>query len=80
MTHSKIMGERLHYWKRQNSKSQTELATRLGTSQVTVQRWESGNAKVIRIDHLVGLADIMGVSLDYLLGRECASKIGGSDV
>lgn len=48
--------------------SQTDLAARLGVKPCTVSRWESGE-KVPELTTLLKLADVFGVTLDYLLGR-----------
>lgn len=49
--------------------TQAELADRLGISRVTLTNWEIGRANP---DHetLVRIADLFGVTTDYLLGRD----------
>ena len=48
--------------------SQAELAEKLGVRQQTVGKWES-SVTVPRQPMLQKLADIFGVTTDYLLGR-----------
>ena len=48
--------------------SQQELADRMGVSRSTVAMWETGTNP--SADALKKLADIFGVSLDYLMERE----------
>lgn len=45
-----------------------EVANRVGVSESTVQRWESGNIKNLRHDRIVRLADVLEVSPSYLMG------------
>jgi transcriptional regulator with XRE-family HTH domain len=48
--------------------SQAALAAKLGVKQSTVGGWESGNREP-NFDTLLKIADLFGVSVDYLLGR-----------
>ncbi len=48
--------------------SQSALAQNLGVKQSTVGGWESGNREP-NFDTLSKIADLFGVSADYLLGR-----------
>lgn len=52
-----------------------EAAAKLGVSQPTLGAWE-GERKSPGLDNLENMADLYGVSTDYLLGR---SEQGGSD-
>lgn len=53
--------------------TQEDVAAALGVSRVAVTLWESGvNQPSAR--YLVPLADLLGVSVDYLLGRVPASQ------
>lgn len=47
----------------------TEMAERLGVSQPTLSSWESGR-KAAPLEALIKMADIYGVTTDYLLGRD----------
>lgn len=49
--------------------TQAEVAGALGVSSVVYSRYETG-ARQPSIDILVRLADIFGVTVDYLLGRQ----------
>lgn len=48
---------------------QADLAERLDVATATIQRWETGNRTPDAKD-LVRLADVLGTSIDELLGRE----------
>ena len=52
-----------------------EAAAKLGVSQPTLSAWE-GERKSPGLDNLENMADLYGVSTDYLLGR---SEQGGGD-
>lgn len=43
-----------------------EISTRVGVAEPTVQRWESGNIKMIKGDKLNKLADVLQISLQEL--------------
>lgn len=49
--------------------TQKDIAELMDVNINTVSRWETG-AKLIPVDKLIKLADILEVSLDYLAGRE----------
>lgn len=53
--------------------SQAELAEQLGISQQEVSRYERGETKA-PVNYLADVAEICGVSVDYLLGRESENK------
>lgn len=47
-----------------------DIANKMGVSEATVQRWESGNIKSLRYDRISKLADILHVSPSLLMGWE----------
>ena len=47
-----------------------EIADKMGVSEATVQRWESGNIKSLRQGRISQLADILRVSPAALMGWE----------
>ena len=53
--------------------TQTELAKRIGNSQRNISNWETG-ASEPDLATVVQLADIFGVSLDELFGRDVALR------
>lgn len=59
--------------------SQQDLAERLGTTQQTIQRYESG-ARDIKSSVLVNLSKILGVTISYLLGMENSAIPNNSTV
>lgn len=62
--------------------SQVNIAKKLGVTEGTVRHWESGRF-VPSLHSAVALADILEISLDYLVGRDqYVSKVtqeGGKD-
>lgn len=48
--------------------SREDLARRMGVSYMTVRNWERGNTDP-SATQIKALADLFGVSTDYLLGR-----------
>ena len=53
--------------------TQAEVASALGVSSVVYSRYETGSRQP-SIDILIQLADIFGVTVDYLLGRGRTSR------
>lgn len=60
--------ERLRYLRKQQRLSQGTLAEKLGVSLRNLQRYEQGGTEA-PVSILSKLADIFGVTTDYLLGR-----------
>ena len=58
--------------------SQVQLALRLGVSQGTVARWESG-VRVPQAGNLIKMANILGCSVDALLGLNTQSAAAAND-
>lgn len=61
-----MLSEKIRELRRKSGLSQEELADKLDVSRQAVSKWETG-AAVPTADTLVNLADLFGVSLDYLL-------------
>ena len=49
--------------------TQLQVANALGVSSVVYSRYETGNRQP-SVDTLIRLADLFGVTVDYLLGRQ----------
>ena len=47
-----------------------EIADKMGVSEATVQRWESGNIKNMRQERISKLAELLHVTPAYLMGWE----------
>ena len=60
--------ERLREARIESSFSQRDMAARFGITDRSYRRWEAGDAEP-SIDAMVELADLFGVSLDWLCGR-----------
>ncbi len=65
----KIFIERLLEQRTLNGYTQKQLAEMLGITQPSYIRYENGTSEPTQ-ENLVKLADIFGVSVDYLLGRD----------
>lgn len=57
--------------------SQVTLAKKMGVSKQAVSNWENDNIQP-SIEMLVRLADVFGVTTDYLLGRERIPRLDTS--
>lgn len=59
--------ERLKFLRKQKGLVQKELAALLGVKRGTVASWEAGTTP--ELGYVTKMAEIFGVSIDYLLGR-----------
>lgn len=64
--------------RKKNNYSQTEIAQKLNVVQATYNGYETEKYEP-NIETLCKLADIYGVSLDYLIGREFKDEVGYLD-
>lgn len=62
-----IIGTKIGELRREKAMTQEEMAKRLGISAQAVSKWENGGAPDIEM--LPQIADLFGVSTDYLFGR-----------
>ena len=62
-------GEYLKEQRERLGLSQSAVANKINTSHQNISRWESGKT-LPSIDFCVKLADLYGVSLDELVGRD----------
>ena len=65
-----ILGKRVLLRRRDLRLTQKELAERTGISANTIARLERVGVQDLRGNAIARLADALGVSTDYLLGRE----------
>jgi transcriptional regulator with XRE-family HTH domain len=70
------MGTRLKRLREAAGLSQAKLAAAAGVSPRTVQNWEYGK-RTFDFESAWKLADVFGVTLDELAGREPPRKKGG---
>ncbi len=64
-----MLDKRIRQLRLERGINQKELGNAVGVSKQSVSNWENGNI-MPSIDLLIRLADVFGVSTDYLLGRE----------
>ena len=69
-----MIGERIKELRKKNRYTQKEIGEMCGVSDISVYKWETDRTEP-NIDTLCKLADIFGVSLDYLLGRTTEHEI-----
>lgn len=51
-----------------------QIAEKVGVTEATVQRWESGNIKTLRYDKVTKLAEVLKVSPSSIMGWEEAEE------
>jgi transcriptional regulator with XRE-family HTH domain len=61
------MGKRIATLRESRTWSQGELARRVGVSRATVNQWESGRIKDIRLATVLRLTEILQTNLRYLV-------------
>lgn len=62
--------ERLKALREEKEMTLAEIANKVGVSEATVQRWESGNIKQVRYGRLDKLADVLGTTPAHLMGYD----------
>jgi transcriptional regulator with XRE-family HTH domain len=67
---SESLGERIRKTRLRYGMSQAELSRRIGVSLNTMNKIEAGETPDPRASRIKAIADVLGVSADYLLGRE----------
>jgi len=71
-----MIGERLTQLRKQNKMTQEQIAKRLGIHRGTYSNYEA-NKRDPDYEMLKKIADLFGVTTDYLLGRVDSSRSGG---
>ena len=66
----RLLGERLHVARRRRGLTSAQVAERAGTTRVTISRLENVHKPAVSFDVLVRIAQVLGVSLNYLAGRK----------
>lgn len=80
MFNVKIFSERLKAARTSKHISQADLAKAVGVSAATISSYETVNgAKIPSLDKAEAIADKLGVSLDWLCGKDGAGKVKISD-
>ena len=64
-----MIGKRLKEIRMRNGLSQQALGSLIGVTKVSICGYENGT-RVPTMENLVKLADILNITVDYLLGRE----------
>ena len=67
---SEPLGERIRKARLRYGMSQAELARRIKVSLNTMNKIEAGETPDPRASRIKAIADVLGVSADYLLGRK----------
>ena len=75
---AKVIGEHIKEYRKNNNVSQRELAEMLFVSDKTISRWELGNG-LPDIELLPKIAEILGISIDKLVGAEVDGENSDSD-
>lgn len=71
------MGENIQRLRKEKALSQEYVAQKIGISRQSISLWEK-NKTVPSIENLVTLSEILGVTVDELLGREAAQPADNS--
>lgn len=69
-----IINERIKNLRKENRYTLKEIADKIGVSEGTMQRYESGYIKVIPYDHIVNLAELYDVEPAYIMGWQAEYK------
>lgn len=64
------IGKKIYNRRKELGLTQEAVAIAVGVTKSTVNKWESGQTKSIRSNHLQSLAETLGVSTSFLLNQE----------
>ena len=64
-----MLNERIRALRKEHGYSQEQMARKLHLTQGAISQWENG-LTVPAADQLIALADVFGITVDDLLGRE----------
>ena len=73
------LNENIRRLRLQHGLNQVMLAEKMNVTKQCISNWENDNI-LPSIEALVRLADLFGVSTDFLLGRECGMTIDITDL
>ena len=73
------IGERIERLRKERSLSQLQVATAAQVSRVAVTKWESGATKNLKLENLLAMCDLFGVSAEELIsGTKTALNLSQS--
>ncbi len=72
-----MLNEKIKTLRLAGNYSQVDIAEKLSVTKQTISNWENNNIQP-SVDMLVKIADLFGVTTDYLLGRDTAPRIDAS--
>lgn len=64
------VSERIQFRRKYLGLTLAEVSKRCGLSEPTVQRWETGNIKTLKLENLSALAEALETTPAYLMGWE----------
>src|SRR5690625_841701 len=64
------IGQRIRYAREKRHKTLLDVAEHLGVTEATVQRYESGNIKNLKLDTISEIASYLKINPGYLMGWE----------
>ena len=69
-----ILNEKIKSLRLSCNYSQVDVAEKLSVTKQTISNWENNNIQP-SVDMLIKIADLFGVTTDYLLGRDNIARI-----
>jgi len=72
------LGQKITFLRKKRRMNQKQLAEASGLTQATISRIESGDVTELRTHTFKRLAEALGVTVDYLIGK--TEKISPSDI
>src|SRR5699024_5995392 len=62
------VGKRIKYIREKRNRTLLEVAEYLGVAEATVQRYESGNIKNLKLDTITKIAEFLNINPSYIMG------------
>ena len=73
---NEIIGKKLLYLRKRNKLTQAELAEKLSTTPIAIERWENGETQP-DLNDLILLSQALNVSTDHLCGKKNSLAVEG---
>lgn len=72
--------QRIKRLREERKLSQQQVADKVHVSRVAVTKWESGQTANLKLGNLLGLCELFGVSVEYLIRGDRATGTKGRDM
>lgn len=73
-----LIGNRLYTARTSKKITLEQAGNKIGVNKSTIQRWETGNVEKFKIPMLEALANLYGVSVEWIMGKNSLTEVSDS--